>query len=257
MRVVKSVLLAIMFLLISNGMHAQFGEKLPDTNKKMPFEHGSYVVVINTLGMLEMMDGEITVYFDRWGDWIAIEEIKSEENMTGDTVKIHLLTILKGNTCWDIDLTEKTGTMRELTIEDIAVLSSWIINFETVSISTFFKEMFEEKMEVKEIGREEYLGYICKIKDIKYPPTKSKSRKQKKEQVKDTSMAMKLTTLTYGNLAMKTEMKMEIKSDIAVMRMEMSSKITSINLDAPPASVFEVPDDVEIEVLEEEVEIEE
>jgi len=245
MRVVKSVLLAIMFLLISNGMQAQSGEKLPDTNKRMPFEHGTYVQVLNIVGM----DGNTkmiqTVYFDRWGEWVAAE---NQSDTNTDNFKIHKLTIIKGNIRWGIDLITKTGEMIEFPAEYIESLRK-TNDFETAL--TYFKEMFGKEMELKEMGEEEYLGYICKKTYIKYPTTEPKSRKQKKKQTENAIAAMEITALTYGNgnFPMKTDMKLNIEG----VSMEMSLKTISINLDAPPASVFEVPDDVEIEFLDEEV----
>jgi len=212
-----------------------------DTNKKMPFEHGSYVQVMNMVGIGngEVMEVKIiqTVYFDRWGEWIATE-VQSETN-TIDTTKIHKLNILKGNTYWDIDLIKKTGDVLEVPIEMIKTLTNWENTFTSTG-------MFGAGMKMKELGEEEYLGYNCKKTQIKYAPVEPKNRKQKKKQVKNPSMTMESTTLTYGNLTMKMDMKLNIEA----MNMEMSLKTISINLDAPPASVFEVPGDVKIESVD-------
>jgi len=47
-----------------------------------------------------------------------------------------------------------------------------------------------------------------------------------------------MTVLSYGNLTMKMEGTMG--------KMPMSTKITSIDLSAPPASIFEVPEGIEV-----------
>ena len=255
MSVLKSVLLVGAFLLISNGMQAQSGEKLPDTNKRMPFEHGTYEQVINVVGKGNgeevVMKITQTVYFAHWGDWVATEflmEISELEDA-------HHLLIFKEKTYLEIDLIEKTGRMREFTIDEL----DKAINLGSILIAPYLKKLFGEAMEIKKEMSEEYLGYTCKKTHVKYVPIKQKNRKQKKKQAENAE----ITALTYdnGNFPMKTDMKLNIEG----VSMEMSSKITSINLDAPPASVFEVPDDVEIIVvdfdddvkIEEAVEIEE
>jgi len=179
------------------------------TDKKLPFERGSYVEESNVMGM----DLKKTVYFDKWGDWTASED-KSEMSIMGQTIKTHKLEIVKGKTHWDIDLIEKTGRQYEL-------------NFAMQGMAEMMAAAIGGKMaegiEMKELGEEDYLGYTCKKVWIKYD-----------------DMQMEATTLAYGNLTMKMEGK--------VGGMNISNKITSIDLSAPPASVFEVPDGVIIEV---------
>ena len=55
--------------------------KSADKEKKLPFEHGSYVEEANMMGL----NTKKTVYFDKWGEWTATED-KSE------------ITIMKGYT---------------------------------------------------------------------------------------------------------------------------------------------------------------
>ena len=181
-----------------------------DMDKKLPFERGSYIEVSNVMGM----ELKKTVYFDRWGDWTATED-KSEITMMGFTHKTHQLEIVKGKTHWQLDLIEKTGRRYELNFELPAGMAT--------AIAAAIGGKMAEGVEMKELGEEDYLGYTCKKVWVKYA-----------------DMQMEVTTLSYGNLTMKTEGKMG--------NMNISTMITSIDLSAPPASIFEVPDDVVIEV---------
>ena len=180
--------------------------KVSDAEKKIPFERGSYVEESTTMGI----ELKKTVYFDRWGDWTASED-KSEMTIMGHTIKTHKIEIVKGGTHWEIDMIEKTARRFELNIPPgIAA-----------ALGAALGGKMMEGMEIKELGEENYLGYNCK-----------------KTQVKYSQMNMEVTTLTYGNLTMKTEGNMG--------GMNISSRITSIDLSAPPASIFEVPEGVEI-----------
>jgi len=178
------------------------------TEKKLPFEFGSYVEESNMMGM----DLKKTVYFDKWGDWTATED-KSEIKMMGITIKTHKLEIVKGKIHWDLDLIEKTGTRYEVpTIpQNIAV---------SLAAAAVGGKMMEG-MEMKELGEENYLGYNCKKISVKYD-----------------SMNMETTILSYGNLTMKMDGNMG--------GMTISTKVASIDLTKPSPAIFEVPDDIEI-----------
>ena len=182
-------------------------EQKASKDKKLPFERGSYIEESTTLG-IEMQK---TVYFDRWGDWMATESKSEMEIMKGHIHKSHKLEIVKGSKHWDLDLIERTGTTYEFNIP--AGMAA--------AIGAAVGGQMMEGMEIKELGEEEYLGYKCK-----------------KTQVKYTQMEMVATTFSYGNLTMKMEGKMG--------KMDISTRIVSINLNAPPASIFEVPADIEI-----------
>jgi hypothetical protein len=186
---------------------AATGDQKAMTDKRLPFERGSYVEESNMMGM----NVKKTVYFDKWGDWTA-SETKMEMTILGHTAKTDKLEIVKGTTHWDLDLVEKTGKTYES-----AVLPTGM----AAALGAAIGGKMTEGMEIKELGEEDYLGYQCK-----------------KTQVKYAQMAMDVTTLAYGNLTMKMEGKMG-KSDISV-------KITSIDLSAPPASIFEVPADIQV-----------
>jgi len=180
------------------------------SEKKIPFKHGSYVQLTKTMGM-EMKS---TVYFDKWGDWTATED-KSEMKIFGQTIKTDKIKIVKGNTHWDIDLIEKSGTQYEgleLPPEVAAALG------------TALGGAMMEGAEIEELGTEMYLGLECK-----------------KTRMKHKDMDMDMTNLTYGKLTMKTEGKMG--------GMQIYTAIIELTQDAPPASIFEVPAGVEIQKL--------
>lgn len=187
------------------GSTDQTTEKQSATaDKKLPFEHGSYVEVTVVMGM----EVSKTVYFDKWGDWTATENIMEVMGF-----KTHKLEIVKGKTHWDINMIEKTGTRFELDFSGEQM---------TKAIADALAGKVTKGVEVKQLGEEKYLGYNCKKVLVKYP-----------------EMQMEMTVLTYGNLNMKMEGKMG--------KMDISTKITSIDQKAPSASIFEVPDGVKIE----------
>ena len=189
--------------------NAATSEKVDVSERKIPLKQGSYVQVTKAMGM-EMKS---TVYFDNWGDWQATED-KSEMKMFGQTIKTDKIKIVKGNTHWDIDLIEKTGTKYEGLELPPGVAAA-------LGAAVGGKMM--EGMEVEELGTENYLGYPCKKTRVKY---------------KD--MDMETTTLTYGNLTMKTEGKMG--------GMEIYTAIIEMSENAPPKSKFEVPEGIELTI---------
>jgi hypothetical protein len=67
----------------------------------------------------------------------------------------------------------------------------------------------------------DYLGYKCKKMRVVYP-----------------KMGMDATIVSYGNLTMQMEGKMG--------KMNVATKIISIDESSPPASIFEVPTDVNV-----------
>jgi len=186
---------------------AKSEEKAP-ANKKMPFERGSYTEESNMMG-IEMKK---TVYFDKWGDWMATEQ-KFEMGMGSYTHKTDKLEIVKGNTHWDLDLIEKTGKTYESYVPTQGMAAA---------LAAGMGGKMMEGTEMKELGEEDYLGYKCK-----------------KTQVKYAKMQMDATILSYGNLTMKM--------DGAMGKTPISTKITAIDLSAPPASIFEVPADIVME----------
>ena len=176
--------------------------------KRLPFEHGAYVEESNMMGM----DMKKTVYFDKWGDWTASETKMDMEIVKGYSHKTDKLEIVKGSTHWDLDLIAKTGTTYEAFVPPAGMAAA-------LGAAVGGKMM--EGMEMKELGQEDYLGYTCKKTQIKYA-----------------QMEMDVTVLAYGNLTMNMEGKMG--------KMDISTKVISIDLNVPPASIFEVPDGIEV-----------
>ena len=190
------------------GAKSAKSEQATPKEKRLPFEHGAYVEESNVMGM----DLTKTVYFDHWGDWTASETKMEMEIMMGYTHKSDKLEIVKGSTHWDLDLIEKTGSTYEAFVPPAGMAAA---------LGAAVGGKMVEGTEMKDLGEEDYLGYKCK-----------------KTQVKYAQMEMDVTILAYGNLTMKMDGKMG-KSTI-------STKITSIDLSAPPASIFEVPDSIEV-----------
>ena len=151
-----------------------------------------------------------TVYFDHWGDWTATET--KMEVIKG--YPSHDLEIVKGKTHWKLNLIEKTGVQF-----DAAEFSTGMAAALGVAVAG---DMAKDT-EIEELGTEDHLGYKCKKIHVKYK-----------------NMDIDVTTLAYENLTMKMTGSMS--------KMEMFSEIISIDLSAPPASIFEVPKDIEIEV---------
>lgn len=180
-------------------------------DKRFPFERGSYQEVTNVMGM----DMKKTIYFEHWGDWTASEEKMELELTKNFTQKTHKLNIVKGNEHWDLDMIQKTGTTYQREVP---------VNGMEAAVGAALGGKMMEGTEIKELGEENYLGYNCKKTEIKYP-----------------KMDMDITILTYGNLNMKMEGKMG--------KMEISTIVTSIDLTAPPDSIFEVPNDIKITKL--------
>lgn len=180
----------------------------PKDDTKFPFEHGSYVMISEALGI----EAQQTVYFTRSGEWKAFED-KSEVKVFGITVKSDKMHIIKGNQHWNLDLAEKTGTYYESDVaqEDPNALLSAALGGDP-----------EEGMEVIDLGQEVYLGYTCKKTQVKYPV-----------------LAMDMICLSYGTLPMKC--------DGMVGPIKTSTRIISIDLNNPPASKFEVPAGITID----------
>ena len=179
----------------------------PKNADKFPFEHGSYVQTAEVLGI----EVNTTIYFARSGDWQAIED-KSEIRVFGIRTVNDKMHIIKGNQHWEIDMAEKTGNYYELSSnpdDTDAAMKAALAGTPT------------EGVEITELGQENYIGFACRKVNIKYP-----------------ALAMDMTCLTYGSLV--------LKSDGYVGPIKTATRITSIDLNAPPASKFEVPAGIQI-----------
>jgi len=191
---------------VSCGDGSTSSKKDETSERKLPFKQGSYVQVTKVMGQ----EIKTTVYFDKWGEWTAIED-KSELEMFGMKIKNDKIKIVKGNTTWDIDLNEKKGTKYENPDVPVNTLEA---------IAQSMGE--QENMEMEEIGTEKHLGFDCKKTRIRYKGEEAE-----------------LIILTFGNLPMK------IEGGMPGMKMEIA--IVEINEKTPPASKFEVPEGIEIQ----------
>jgi len=196
----------------NDGNEASTSETKVARDKKLPFERGSYVEEQEAMGI----GMNRTVYFDKWGDWKATEE-KSELSFGNYVHKTHKMEITKGNQHWQLDLIERTGTYYEMKVYDSGM---------GAAIAAALSGKVTEGMEIKDLGEEVYLGYKCKKIKVIYP-----------------AMNMEGTMLTYENMNMQMDIKMGI--------MDVNSKVISIDLNAPPASVFEIPEDIVFEAVNE------
>jgi Uri superfamily endonuclease len=119
--------------------------------------------------------------------------------------------IIKGKTHWNIDFIEKMATKQEA-----AAFSPGLSVYNNVT-----KHLAPENRTVKEQGRENYLNYDCTINHITY-----------------SEIEIEVTSFTYENFTMKMTGKME--------NMEIEYEVISIDLTAPPISIFEIPDDIKM-----------
>ena len=179
----------------------------PKDADKFPFEHGSYVQIAEVLGI----EVKLNVYFSRYGEWQTIED-KSEIKVFGFTTKTDKLQITKGTTHWDIDLNEKTGTKYELDPSSGGAEEA---------LRQALEGNPSKDVEITELGQENYLGYACRKINVKYP-----------------ALSMDVTCLCYGTLVFKTEG--------TIGPIKTFTRIISIDLNTPPASIFEVPPGVAI-----------
>jgi Uri superfamily endonuclease len=157
------------------------------------------------------MEIKKTIYFDKWGEWVAIEEKSEPETVDENAVPMDRLLIIKGKTHWHIDFIEKFATKQEA-----AAFSPGLTVFNNVT-----KRMTADDMEVKELETENHLDFDCKKNHIIYK-----------------SIEIEVTTLTYDNFTMKMTGKME--------NMDIEYEVISIDLTAPPASIFELPEGIEM-----------
>jgi hypothetical protein len=132
------------------------------------------------------------------------------------TITTDKINIVKGNMHWEIDFKEKTGRQYKGLDLPPGVAAA---------LGAAIGSQMMEGTEIEELGTENYLGFNCKKTRMKY---------------KD--MEMEVTTLTYGNLTMKTEGNMG--------GMKIYNAIIEISEAAPPKSKFEVPEGINL-VIEE------
>ena len=81
-----------------NELQAEAGKK------RYPIEQG----VIHSTSEAMGVEMNVVTYFDKWGEWDAIETTVPMEIMVED-YSSHMLEIIKGDDHWKIDLDKKCG----------------------------------------------------------------------------------------------------------------------------------------------------
>jgi len=170
------------------------------------FKSGVVRMESEIMGMKQI----ITMYFDDWGN-----ELMNEIHMEFMGQKTHLVTIVKGNHAYQIDMIKRTGLDFELDSTSNAQ-----INYLKVD-----KDLME-KTNMKYIGEVEILGRQCKEYEIDMPSDK-----------------INVKTAIWNGIAMRTESTM--------MGFKTSTIVTDIQENVKvPAEKFEIPTDIKFEKAE-------
>jgi hypothetical protein len=163
-----------------------------------------------------MLGGKMTqiLYFDDYGTKEARETI-TEMTMMGQTIKTHKMNIAKEGYVYDLDLDKKTGTKIK---RDLPKSSEY-------DISKFSQEMLDQ-YNVKKLGSEEVAGKSCEKISMEY-----------------NKMNMKGIVWNWQGIT--------LKSDIDMGKINVKTTATKVEENASvPASIFEIPSDVQIQDLD-------
>lgn len=171
--------------------------------KRYPLEQGIIRSTSEAMGM--KMD--IVTYFDKWGEWEAIETTVPMEVM-GEDYSSHTLEIIKGEDHWKIDLNEKTGEH---------YTQARAINPMGIDVETMTDE-FLGKMNIEDLGEVEFLGYKCR------------------------EMRMKGDKGTFMDYVMWGNVMMSMEGE--AMGIQTSLQVTSVEEAAPSQEKFELPEDI-------------
>jgi hypothetical protein len=178
----------------------------PETGKKYSIKSGIIHQESEAMG-IKMNP---VVYFDDYGSK-ECTEIIMEMKMFGQTIKTHSATITKDGFIYSIDYEKKTGTKMK---SYVTGSSSAAIDFKSLS------DEMKTKMNLKDLGSEEYLGKKCQKYSIDY---------------KD--MDMKGTYLVYDNIPMKMEATIgQMNTKLSVIKFEENVTV--------PTEKFDVPADI-------------
>lgn len=174
--------------------------------KKYPLEYGT----IHATSEAMDITSTITTHFDDWGEKEAVFSTVPLF-ILGKDLSTKTLDIFIGKEHWRINLVDSTGTYE---------IKTRVINPLGVDMKKASEEILG-KMNIKDLGEVEYLGYPCK------------------KMVMTTSKGSEIEYIMYGNIMMQMQGQM--------MGIKTTQKVTAIDHDRPPAQVFEVPDWVVIE----------
>jgi len=181
-----------------NELQAEAGKK------RYPLEQG----IIHSTSEAMGVEMNVVTYFDKWGEWEAIETTVPMEIM-GEDYSSHMLEIIKGDDHWKIDLDKKSGEHFTRTRA---------INPMGVDVETLTDELLG-KMNLEELGEVEHLGYKCQ------------------------KMRMKSDKGTHVDYVMWGNVMMQMEGE--AMGIATTSWVTSIEEVAPPREKFEIPGDVQ------------
>lgn len=163
----RAIYFSTVILIITLLCCSFMNDKLNETQQKATKNFKRYNI---ESGIIEyelsgFTKGKQTIYFDNWGMREATYSI-NETKITGITSKTNTLVITDGEWVYNIDLDAKTGTKsKNIKYEDILKYSK-DKKIKDISEQTM-KDMGGEK-----IGKEELLGKMCDIWEIKKIKTK-------------------------------------------------------------------------------------
>jgi len=153
--------------------------------------------------------GTETIYFDNWGMREA-KFTKAEMSMMGFTQKQNTLTLLDGETTYNIDLDTKTGTKMETPmLKELAANNK--------DLTEAGEKMMKSMGGVK-IGTEVVLGKTCNVWEIRNMKSKTWVWKgvPLKTQVSMPSMEMTITATKFDEGAAIAADKFKIPSDVTI-----------------------------------------
>lgn len=150
------------------------------------------------------MDAKQTLTFDDYGK-LEVQDIEMEIMGT----IIHTATLIKDDFIYQMDLVQRTGIKNAAT-----PASNMSIDFENLS------EQMTSEMNLKKLGKEEFLGKTCEKMSIDYQ-----------------KMQMKGTYLVYKGIALFFD------TDLGTMKMKMTAE-KFIENPKIPAGKFDIPSDI-------------
>jgi len=181
------------------------GNTIEKVAKKGKYGIKSGIIVYATQMM--GMDVEQTLTFDDYGSK-EVQDVEME--MMG--FKVHSLMLNKDGYNYNIDMIQKTGTKTPA-----ASLNPSEIDFENIT------EEMTEKMNLKKVGSEEFLGKKCDIMTIDYK-----------------EMDMTGTYLLYKGIPLK------IETSVSGLQIKLEALEFTENPDLP-AGRFDIPEGISIE----------
>ena len=173
-------------------------------SRRYPIERGIIHATNEAMGVEMTM----VTYFDKWGEWEAIETTVPME-IWGTDYTARTLEIIKGDDHWKIDLEEKTGEHFK---------QSRVINQLGVDMDKLSEEVLG-KFDMEDLGEVDFLGYKCRRMRMK------------------SDMSTAMDYVMWGNVMMQMEGE--------AMGVPTSMRVTSVEETTPPREVFDVPEGID------------